>query len=157
MQLCDVYLGLGPDMFGQLVRGVSIGKLKTYQLYEGFKASAHLNKVNTESLRKAVPRFWSRIEARDEDFAKDFGQAVLVSQIDMIAAVLDFLGIPHENGFFNKDLDAKPHLGDGWQARTFEKFHGTYPDPLLLFYINHLGWELAGAQQLYVPAPVQGA
>jgi hypothetical protein len=157
MQLCDVYLKLGQDAFNQLVRGVSIGKLKTFQLYEGFKASAHLNKVNTESLRKATPRFWSRIERRDEEFAKDLGQAILISQIDMIAAVLDFIGIPHENGFFNKDLDAKPYLGEGWQVRTFEKFRGTYPDSPLLFYINHLGWELAGAEEAYVPAPAQGA
>lgn len=157
MQLCDLFLKLGQDGFGQLVRGVSIGKLKTFQLYESFKASAHLNKVNTESLRKSTPRFWSRLEQRDEDFARDLGQAVLVSQLEMIVAVLDFIGIPHENGFFSKDLDPKPYLGDGWQARTFEKFRSTYPEPLLLFYINHLGWELAGAEEAYVPAPAQGA
>ncbi|HWQ56293.1 MAG TPA: hypothetical protein VN442_21580 [Bryobacteraceae bacterium] len=157
MQLCDLFLKLGQDGFGQLVRSVSIGKLKTFQLYEGFKASAHLIKVNTESLRKSTPRFWSRIEQREEDFARDLGQAVLVSQLEMIVAVLDFIGIPHENGFFSKDLDPKPYLGDGWQARTFEKFRGTYPEPLLLFYINHLGWELAGAEEAYVPAPAQGS
>lgn len=157
MQLCDVFLNLGQDRFDRLVRGVSIGKLKTYQLYEGFKASAHLSKVNTESLRKAAPRFWSRIGQREEDFAKDLAQAVLVSRIDMIVAVLDFLGIPHENGFFSKDLDAKPYLTEGWQARAFEHFRSTYPEPQLLFYINHLGWELAGAEDAYVPGRSESA
>jgi hypothetical protein len=44
------------------VRSVSIGKLKTYQMYEGFKVRAHLPKVNTELLRKSVPKFWARLE-----------------------------------------------------------------------------------------------
>src|SRR4029077_2919992 len=103
MQISEVYLGLGQDAFGQLIRGISIGKLKTYQIYEGFKVRAHLQKVNTESLRKAVPKLWERIRGGDEDFAKDLSQAVLVSHLDMITAVLDFLTIPHENGFFSKD------------------------------------------------------
>jgi len=68
MEICDVYLGMGQDAFERLVRSVSIGKLKTYQMYEGFKVRAHLSKVNTELLRKSVPKFWARLEARDEDF-----------------------------------------------------------------------------------------
>ena len=71
MQLSEVYLGLGQDAFGQLVRGISIGKLKTYQIYEGFKVRAHLHKVNTEILRKAIPRFWTRLGEHDEEFARD--------------------------------------------------------------------------------------
>jgi hypothetical protein len=153
MRLCDVFLKLGEDAFGQLVRSISIGKLKTYQLYEGFKASGHLLKLNSEALRKAAPRFWSRIVQCEEEFAKDLAQAVLVSHLDMIVEVLDFIGIPHENGFFDKDLNAAPYFNEGWQARTFERFRGTYPEPLLLFYINHLGWELAGAEDAFLPAP----
>src|SRR5438128_3472891 len=99
MQLSEVYLGLGQDTFAQLIRGISIGKLRTYQIYEGFKVRAHLVKVNTESLRKAAPRFWARITEPDEEFATDIAQAILVSHMDMISAVLDFLGVPHENGF----------------------------------------------------------
>jgi hypothetical protein len=68
--------------------------------------------------------------------------AVLVSHLDMIVAVLNFLGIPHEDGFFAKDLDAKPHLTEGWQERVLEKFKDVYPEPLLRFYIAHLSWEL---------------
>jgi hypothetical protein len=153
MQLSDVYLGLGEDTFGQLIRGISIGKLKTYQIYEGFKVRAHLHKVNTEILRKAVPRFWARLGEHDEDFAKDLAQAVLVSHLDMITTVLDFLGIPHENGFFAKDMDAKPYFTEGWEQRVLVKFRGSYPEPLLIFYINHLRWELLGSEEPDVPGP----
>jgi hypothetical protein len=149
MQISDVYLGLGEEAFGQLVRGISIGKLKTYQIYEGFKVRAHLLKVNTEFLRKSVPRFWARIAEGEEDFAKDLAQAVLVSHIDMITAVLDFVGVPHENGFFAKKMDPKPYFTEGWEERVFEKFHGQYPESLLLFYINHLRWETLGASEPY--------
>src|SRR5262249_5766730 len=122
MQLAEVYLKLGESGFGQLVRGISIGRLKTYQVYEPLKVLAHLAKLNTESLRKATSRFWSRLSEKDEDFAKDLGQAILVSHLDMITAVLDFLGIKNEGGFFAKDVNAKPYLTEGWEARVFEKF-----------------------------------
>ena len=152
MQISDVYLGLGHNGFAQLVRSISIGKLRTYQIYEGFKVRAHLHKVNTESLRKSVSKFWERINARDEEFGRDFAQAILVSHLDLIGAVLDHLGVPHDNGFFAKDMDAKPYFTEGWEDRTWEKFRGTTPDMLLLFYINHLRWELLGATEVYRPA-----
>jgi len=152
MQISDVYLGLGQEAFGQLIRGISIGKLKTYQVYEGFKVRARLHKVNTEALRKSVPRFWERLSGRDEDFAKDLAQAVLVSHLDMITAVLDFVAVPHENGFFAKDMDPKPYFTEGWEERVYEKFRSAYPEPLLLFYMNHLRWELLGATESYRPA-----
>jgi hypothetical protein len=129
-----------------------MGKLKTYQLYDTLKTRAHLARLNTEHLRKCGPRLWARISGGDEEFAKDFAQAVLVSHLDLVAAVLDFLGIPNENGFFEKDLDAGRYLTDGWAARAFEKFRGVYPEPLLLFYLNHLGWELKGTEQPFAPA-----
>ena len=62
MEISDVYLGMGEEAFDRLVRSVSIGKLKTYQMYEGFKVRAHLPKVNTELLRKSFPSFWARRE-----------------------------------------------------------------------------------------------
>ena len=151
MQISEVYLGLGQDAFAQLIRGISIGKLKIYQIYEGFKVRAHLSKVNTEGLRKAVPKLWDRIAAGDEDFAKDLAQAILVSHLDMIASVLDFVGVPHENGFFAKDVDAKPYFTDGWEDRVHEKFRGVYTEAILLFYVNHLRWELLGATNVYRP------
>jgi len=152
MQLSEVYLALGESGFGQLIRGISIGKLKTFQVYEPFKVRAHLAKLNTESLRKATSRFWARLSEHDEDFARDLGQAVLVSHLDMITAVLDFLGIANEGGFFAKDVDAKPYLTENWEGRVFEKFRGVYSEPLLLFYINHLAWELMEAPTPFAPA-----
>jgi hypothetical protein len=69
----------------------------------------------------------------------------------MIKAVLDHLGIPHEDGFFPKDLDSSKYLVEGWQKSTYAKFQGVYPESLLLFYINHLGSELSKSTELFVP------
>src|SRR5436190_20580575 len=157
MDISDVYLGLGEDTFAALIRGISIGKLKTFQIYEGFKVRAHLQKVNTEVLRKAVPRFWERIKSRDEDFGKDLAQAILVSHLDMIAAVLDFLGVPHEGGFFPKDMDAQKYFTAGWESRIFERFEGMFATPLLLLYVNHLRWELLSATAVFHPASPSAA
>jgi hypothetical protein len=152
MQLSEVYLKLGEKGFEQLVKSISIGKLKTYQLYDSFKASGRLTKLNTEALHKHVPRFWARLSEHDELFAKDLAQTVLVSHLDMIGAVLDFVGIPHEGGFFNKELNAKSYLTEGWAERVFERFRVVYSEPVLLFYINHLSWELTDAAEPFVPA-----
>ena len=157
MQITDVYLGLGQEAFAQLIRGISIGKLKTFQIYEGFKVRTHLAKVNTEMLRKAVPRFWARISEPDPDFAKDLAQAILVSHLDMITAVLDFQGVPHENGFFAKDMDPKPYFTEGWEQRVFDRFRGQYPEAVLVFYINHLRWELLDAAEFCRPAAPNAA
>lgn len=151
MQLSDVFLQLGEERLRQLVRTISIGKLRTYQLYDRFKTRTHLAKVNTENLRSAVPRFWKRLEAHEGEFATDLSQAILIAHLDMIATVLNFLGIPNQEGFFEKDLDPKPFLTEGWQERVFERFKGDYNETLLLFYINHLDLELGGAQQAFIP------
>lgn len=151
MQLSDVFLRLGEENFSALIGRVSIGKLKTYQLYESFKTRAHLGKLNTESLRKAIPRFWGRISQKDEEFTKEVAQAILVSHLDVMRAVLDFLAIPNEDGFFAKDLDASKYLTEGWQQRVYEKFRGVYPEPVLLLHINHLAWELDKNPELFVP------
>lgn len=152
MQLCDIFLSLGPTSFAQLLRNVSIGKLKTYQLYDRMKARTHLVKLSSEHLRKAQPRFWARLQANEEDLATDLAQAVLVSHLPMIKAVLDELAIPNEDGFFAKDLDGAKYLGEGWQQKVFDKFKGTYPEAVLLFYINHLDWEVAKAEKVFQPA-----
>jgi hypothetical protein len=151
MQLSEVFTRLGEPGFDELIRKISIGKLKTYQVYDGFKTRAHLAKLNTETLRKASPRLLSRL-SEDEEFAKDLAQAVLVSHLDMISAVLDFLSVPHDGGFFQKDLDFKSYLKEGWETRVFERFRAEYPEPVLLFYINHLAWESDQASTPFVPA-----
>jgi len=157
MEIFELYRALGEEGFGQLVRGISIGKLRTYQIYEGFKVRAHLHKLNTETLRKAAPRLWARITEGDAAFGTDVAQAVLVSHLDMIIAVLDFLGVPHENGFFAKDMDPKPYFTEGWEGRVYEKFRTTAPEVVLVFYINHLRWELLKAEDLYRPQAVPAA
>jgi hypothetical protein len=154
MQLADIFLGLGEDSFAQTVRSISLGKLKTFQLFERMKTRLHVHKLNTETLRKAAPRCWERLSQPDsDDCATELSQAILISHLDMIKAVLDEIGIPHEDGFFLKDLDATQYLTEGWEQRVYAKFKGAYPEGLLLFYINHLGWELGKWTELYRPAP----
>ena len=154
MRLSDIFLTLGEPAFQQLIRSVSIGKLKTYQLYERVKLRFHMAKLNSETLRKAAPRLWARIVDGDEEFAADIAQVVLVSHLDMIVDVLNLVGIPHEDGFFAKDLDAKDKLTEGWQQRVFAEFRGKYDEAVLLFDINHLGWELIKTTEVFQPAPV---
>jgi hypothetical protein len=152
MQMCGVFLALGQDVFSQLIRGISIGKLKTFQVYERFKLRAHLVKLNSEALRKAAPKFWARIESGEEEFATDLSQVFLLSHLDMIVDVLNFLGIPNEQGFFDKDLKPEEYLTDGWQERVFNEFSSKYKREILLFYINHLDWELNKTEQVFLPA-----
>ena len=151
MDLSDVFLSLGAETFAELLKTVSMGKLRTYQMVDSVKARARVAKLNSESLRKAGPRLWSRLEAREEDVAEDLAQAILVCQLDLIIAVLDFLGLPHEGGFFAKDVDASRYLTEGWQQRVWEEFRDRFPHPALLFYINHLAWELAKSEPLFTP------
>jgi len=152
MVLSDVFLTLGEENFTSFARHVSMGKLKTYQMYESFKTSARLTKLNAEILRNAVPRFWARLAEHDEDFAKDMAQVILLSHLDLIENVVNFLGIPNQGGFFAKDLNPSAYLTPGWQERVYEKFKGAYPDAALLLYINHLAWELDKTAE-YWPVP----
>jgi hypothetical protein len=152
MQLAEIFLGLGEDSTAQLLRSISLGKLKTFQLFDRLKTRLRVTKLNTEALRKAAPRCWARLSEPDsEDLATELSQAILISHLDLIKAVLDEIGIPHEDGFFAKDLDASKYLTDGWQQKVYERFKGTYSDALLLFYINHLGWELAKTEEVFLP------
>ena len=81
MPLTDVFLTLGQDGFVQLMRSVSLGKLKTYQLYDRIKTRTHMVKLSSETLQKAAPRLWARFAERDEEYAQDLSQAVLVSHV----------------------------------------------------------------------------
>lgn len=151
MLLSEIFLNLGEEDFSALARGVSMGKLRTYQMFESFKTRARLTKLNAEALRKAIPRFWARLAEHDEEFAKDMAQVILLSHLDLIGAVLDFLGIPNNGGFFDKDLNATANLTPGWQERVRERFKDDFPAPALLLYINHLGWELDKTADYYFP------
>ena len=154
MQLCDIFLRLGEDHFGQLVRSISLGRLKTYQIFERVKTRLYLNKLNSETLRKATPRIFARIGEHDDDFATDVSQAILVSHLDMIVAILDHLGVPHDSGFFAKDAEVEQHLTEGWQQQVWDKFHDKFNAAALLFYINHLAWEISKAEDIFQPAAV---
>jgi hypothetical protein len=51
-----------------------------------------------------------------------------------------------------KDLNASTHLTPGWLQRVYDKFHGAFPEPVLLLYINHLAWELDKTAVRFAPA-----
>jgi len=151
MPLSAIFQGLGEDAFPKQLRGVSMGRLRTYQLFDRVKTRLHLHKLNTESLRNAAPRLWARLGEGDEELATDLAQAILVSNLDMIRAVLDSLGIPHNDGFFEKEMDASQYLTEGWQQRVFDEHRQKWSEPVLLFYLNHLGWELTKSEQVFQP------
>ena len=152
MQLSAIFLRLGHEHFDQLMRSVSLGQLRTYQLFDPFKTRLHLQKLNSETLRKATPRVWARLqEENPKDLATEIAQAVLISHMTMIKAVLDDLGIPHDDGFFSKDADVSGHLSEGWQQRVWDKFKNQFSQATLLFYINHLAWEVAKADDVFTP------
>lgn len=152
MKLSDAFLAQGEQGFADLLRRVSISRLKTYQLYEPLKVRTHLHKLNSETLRKAAPRLWERLGQGDEDLAADLAQAVLVCHLDMIIATLDLLGVPHQDGFFAKDADVSSYLTEGWQQRAYDALKDRFPPQVLAFYLNHLGIETARAQELFQPA-----
>ncbi len=152
MELTDVYRALGRQRFEELVQSISMGGLKTYQAFERFKIYARLHKLNRERLRKVIPQLWQRLEAGEQELARELSQAVLISNLAMVAEILDFLEIRHDgNGFFEKNTTAAEQLKNGWQQRVLEKFSGTYSEPLLLLYINHLDWELGKPGAPFVP------
>lgn len=154
MQLADIFLRLGDARFADLLRSISLGRLRTYQLFDAFKTRLHLTKLNSETLRNSAPRLWARLgdASNNADLATELSQAILVSHMDMIKAVLDFQGVPHQDGFFDKDADVSAHLTDGWQKKVWDKFQTSYPPAVLLFYLNHLGWEVTKSEDVFLPA-----
>jgi hypothetical protein len=152
MQLSDIFLRLGQENFAQLMRSISLGRLRTYQMFDPFKLRLRLHKLNSEALRNSVPRLWARLEEPDSaDLATDLSQAILISHMDMITAVLDKLGVPHEDGFFAKDTDVSGYLKEGWQQDAWDQFRTAFPPAALLFYINHLGFEVAKTEDVFNP------
>ena len=150
MTLSEVFTALGRERFDALLRLISIGSLKTYKVYDGFKIRTRLPKLNRERLRKAAERLWERLGEGDEDLAREISQGVLVSHIEFVVETLDFLGIPHDGaGFFDKDAQADDQLTEGWQARVLEHFRDDRPEALILLYINHLDWELGKPESAF--------
>jgi hypothetical protein len=107
-------------------------------------------------LRKASPRLLDRITGGEEELATEIAQCVLICHLDLIIAVLDFLQIPHEEGFFAKETDVKSYLVEGWQQRVYDEFKDKdkdkFPKQVLLLYINHLDWEMAKSETVFTIA-----
>jgi len=143
---------MGEAAFAELLKRISISRLRTYQIYEHVKVRTRLNKLNTEHLRNAAPRLWARLAGQDSDLASDLAQAILVSHLDMIIAALDALGIEHQDGFFSKDADLSAQLAGDWQQKTYDALKEKYPPVVLEFYLNHLGVESGRASELFKPA-----
>ena len=153
MELAEVYLALGQDRTVRLARTISIGALKTYGVYEGIKIRSRLHRFNRQRLRAAAPKLWRRIASGDGGLARDFSQAVLVSNIPLIIEVLDLLEIEHdENGFFAKDSDYSEQLSSDWAGTVSKSLAGRYPEELVLLYINHLGWETGTLDEPFLGA-----
>jgi hypothetical protein len=152
MQVPDVFIGMGEAALADLLKRISISRLRTYQIYEHVKLRTRLNKLNTESLRKSTSRLWARLSEHDNDLAADLAQAILVSHLDMIIAALDALGIEHQDGFFSKDADLSAQLSGDWQQRTYDALKTQHPPVVLEFYLNHLGVESGRTAGLFKPA-----
>lgn len=154
MELHDIFRELGEPHFRELLAQISMGRLKAYQLYEPFKVRLHLNKLNAEALRKIAPRLWQRVCDGDDEIATELAQAILVSKLDFVIEVLNFLGVPHNDGFFEKETPINDHLPEGWQQRAYEAFSDKYSPSLVTFYLNHLAKEATeGEAPLFSPQP----
>jgi hypothetical protein len=151
MSLCDIFVGLGEENLRGCLSRISLGKLRTYQLFDRMKTRLHLGKLNQESLRKVGPRVWARLESGEDELATDISQAVLVSHLDMVVKTLNFLGVPHQDGFFDKDADIASHLTEGWQQRAFDEIRGSHPEALVLCYVNHLAHEVTPGAPIFKP------
>lgn len=157
MDLVGVYAALGQDRCTRLVRTISIGALRTYGVYQAIKVRSRLHTLNRQKLRAVSQKLWKRIAEGDADLARDLSQGVLVSNIPLVVAVLDFLNIEHDdNGFFAKDADYSHQFASGWPEAVFREFSGRFSDDLVLLYINHLGWE-TGALDIPYMGPAAGS
>ena len=154
MLLSEIYVQLGEDRLRELLRHVSLGKLKTFQMFDRLKTRCHLTKLNQEHLRNASPKLIARMKEGDDVLATELAQCVLVSHMDLIIAVLDKQGVQHQEGFFDKDADVASKLTGDWQQACYDAFAEKFPKSVLVFYLNHLGVEVNPDATLFLP---QGA
>ena len=124
-------------------------------MFDRIRIRLHCAKLNQETLRKIGPRVWERVLANDEDLAVELSQAILVSHMDMIVAALDHLGVPHSEGFFDKDANVGSYLPEGWQQRLVDHLSPKFPEALIVFYVNHLAHEVNPEAPVFVPAGAQ--
>jgi hypothetical protein len=147
MDLNDLYLRLGEAAAADLFRQISLGKLRSYQMFDRVKTRLRVTKLNSEALRKSAPRVLERLREGETELGQELAQAILVSHLDMIQDVLNLLGIPHEDGFFAKEIDPQQYLTEGWRQRVYQAMGDKYSRALLVFYVNHLALELDPAAE----------
>ncbi len=151
MELAAVYAALGEECSSRLIRKISIGATKTFGVYEEIKVRSRLRRLNRQALRTAAPRLWGRMANGDTHLAKDLSQGILVSNIPLVVAVLNDLGIEHDgSGFFDKDADYADQLVAGWPTRVLENHSEEHGRELVLLYINYLGWETESLDQPFL-------
>ena len=151
MKSSAIFQGLGCEGFEELMSGVSIGKLRTFQAYDALKVCAGLSNVNHAKLRKALPRLWNRLKEGDDSLAGAVAQAILVSNLEFVIRVLDFLEISHDgSGFFQKIDQEGKSLRDGWQKSVYNEFKNGYPEALILLYLNHLASEIDPSSDVFL-------
>ncbi|MEZ5351638.1 MAG: hypothetical protein R2762_03315 [Bryobacteraceae bacterium] len=151
-----IFTALGEENLKGCLSRISLGKLRTYKLFDRIKTRLHLGKLNQDALRRCSPKVYARLSDTDDDLATDLSQAILVSHLDLIVAVLDFLGVPHQDGFFDKDADVAKYLTTGWQQRAYDEFQTRFPAPVIVFYVNHLAHEVTPGAEIFRATPAAG-
>ena len=152
MLLHDLYGHLGEDNLRELLRHVSLGKLKTFQMFDRLKTRCHLSKLNSETLRNAAPKLLGRMADGDAVLATELAQCILIGHMDLIVAVLNKLGVAHNEGFFDKDSDIAAKLVGNWQQEAYDAEKDKFPKSVLVFYLNHLAIEVNPEAPLFQPA-----
>ncbi len=151
MKLHELFVALGEESFRGQLRGISMGTLRTYKFYERLKTRLHLGKLNTESLRLSAPKTFARLQEGEEDLALEISQCILISNMGMIVEILDFLQVPHQDGFFAEGMKPAEHLTGDWQARAFAEFKEKHPVPVLVLYLNYLAHEMDPETPVFQP------
>jgi hypothetical protein len=141
MHISDLYLSLGQDGLRQLLKSISMGSLRSYNLFERTRIRCHLKKLSSENLRASAPELYRRIEGGEEDLARELGQSILISNLGMIIEALDHLKLPHTDGFFPEDTKVAELLPADWQQKLYNHLTAKHPKEVVLFYINHLAME----------------
>lgn len=152
MKLHELFVALGEESFRAQLRGISLGTLRTYKFYDRLKTRLHLGKLNTESLRGSAPKAFARLRDGEEELALEISQCILISNMAMIVAVLDFLQVPHTDGFFAEGMKPSDYLTGDWQKRAFEEFKTKYPEAVLVLYLNYLAHEMDPETAVFQPA-----
>ncbi|MDX2268947.1 MAG: hypothetical protein NW208_12630 [Bryobacter sp.] len=152
MKLHELFVALGEESFRGQLRGISLGTLKTYKFYERLRVRLRVAKLNTEALRLAAPKAFARLQEGDEDLALEISQCILISNMKLIIDVLNFLGVPHNDGFFAEGANPAEHLTGDWQARAYSEFKEKCSEPVLLLYLNYLAHEINAESPVFQPA-----